>query len=167
MVFIFIFSFSGNQTKLPFISFKCFHNGIFFGPQWESWIFSSHNSISLASFLIHPSAVGASVGAVPHSGGWTLLQWARVWTFPRNPQWHPELTGIRWQHSAGFCQMGHAGADAQPLTMFQRGRDHCIKRFLVFKGMLSCLFRPIQKKIFSAWFTEAQAQHGPSNQPNL
>ncbi len=113
------------------------------GPQWESSIFSLNNSISFCFF----SAVGASVGAVPHSGGWALLQWTRVWTLSRDPQWHPKLTGIRWQHQAGLRQMGHAGADPQPLTVLQRGGSHCIaKYFLVFYRMLWYSFTPFRCK---------------------
>lgn len=72
----------------------------------------------LTHAVICPSAVGASVSTVPHPGGWTLLQWARVRALPWDSQRHPKLTGIRRQHPAGHRQMGHAGADAQPLTMF-------------------------------------------------
>lgn len=76
---------------------ECFQNILWFLP---------------AFFSICQSAIGASVSAVSHSGSGALLQWTRVWALPWDPQWHPELTRIWWQHSAGFRQMGHAGADA-------------------------------------------------------
>lgn len=65
---------------------------------------------------------GASVRAVPHPGGRALLQRARVRALPGDAQRHPELPGIRRQHPPGLGQVGHAGADTQPLAVFQRGK---------------------------------------------
>lgn len=127
----------GYQTMRPFISFMYFHNGIFYLDHSGNPVYFDHIILPASPFIFQ-SAVGASVGAVPHPGGWALLQWARLWTLPWNSQWHPELTGIWWQHPAGHRQMGHAGTDAQPLAMLQRGRT------LTVSWILRYSFRPFR-----------------------
>lgn len=76
--------------------------------------------------LTRTSFAGFGVGAVTHPGGRAVLQRARLRALPRDAKRHPELAGIRRQHPAGYGQVGHAGADAQPLTVLQRGNRHAL-----------------------------------------